>query len=82
LGRFFHQVGALMSVKEGIMPDPTIPTDAASDPEEDGHGGELARTFQQIEDELPNEDDPRPSELHQDTLESRPRIGRDPKSPR
>lgn len=72
-----------MSVKEGIMPDPKIPTDAASDPEEDGHGGELARIFQQIEDELSTEDGPKPTAPPQDTLpESRPPSGRDPKSQR
>jgi hypothetical protein len=66
------------------MPEPkNIPVDAASDQEQGCHGGELAQTFQQIEDELPIEDDPKPSALHQDRLpESQPRTGRDPKSPR
>ena len=69
-----------MSVKEGIMPNPTIPTDVASDPEEDSHGGELARTFQQIEDELPTEDGLKPTAPPQGTLpESRPQSDRDPK---
>ena len=65
------------------MPDTMSPADAASDPPEDGHGAELAKTFRQIEDELPTEDDPKPSAPPQDTLpESRPQSGRDSISPR
>ena len=65
------------------MPDTTIPKDAAPNPDENSHGGELAKTFRQIEAELSTEDDLKPSAEPQDTLpESRPQSGRDPKSPR
>lgn len=35
------------------MPDPKVPLDAASGPEDESHGGELAKAFKQIEDEMP-----------------------------
>jgi hypothetical protein len=50
-----------MPQQESMMPDPKLPPDAASDPEDEGHGSELAKEFQQIEDEMPIEGDPKPS---------------------
>jgi hypothetical protein len=64
------------------MPDPKIPQDAPTD-SDDEYGGELAKTFREIEDEIRVEDDPKPSALSQSKLpESERRSGRGPKLPR